>query len=38
VFQKPRDEPPVISNGRWQTGRDATEIEHPTKGHDISGG
>jgi hypothetical protein len=25
-FQKSRDEPPAISNGRWQTRRDATEI------------
>ena len=38
VFQKPSDEPRAISNSRWQTGRDATKIEHPTEVHDISGG
>ena len=37
-FRKARDELSALSNCRWQTGRDATEIERPIEGHNISGG
>ena len=37
-FQKPSDEPPVISNGRWQTERRNRNMSgRPSRGCDISG-